>query len=101
MTLSVEAQRFDQAKDFRLYVFLLNIQRFAHLEMLTSYHPLRGRGTSSAAVVCGQKARFYTRRDAERVRDKIERKDGDALEVYGCTCCGHFHLTSARKKARR
>ena len=103
MTLSIEAQRWDEAKAIRFLYATLNILRFALVEQLAAYAPSRGQGDDIRAHLnCRYKSGRYTdRADAERARQKIEKKDGSTLQVYGCVYCGHFHLTNSSRKAQR
>lgn len=47
---------------------------------------------------CGKKARFYTEKQAIRIRNQVNYKakktgEGDIVRYYLCHICGGFHLT--------
>ncbi len=50
---------------------------------------------------CWGKERYTSRRFAEEVRHRAERREGEPLKVYGCPECGGFHLTGRVRERRQ
>ena len=55
-----------------------------------SYHPEKS---------CGKWA-YVSRAIAERLRKKLA-EQGEAVIVYGCVRCGHFHLSSQARRKKK
>lgn len=101
MRLSPEAQRWEHEKAALFVIRSLILSRAALVEQLCAYAPLRGRGDSSNSLArCKGKTGQYTDRgEAEKVADKLTRRDPDTpLFVYGCPECGGFHLTTSGRQ---
>jgi hypothetical protein len=49
---------------------------------------------------CHKKKSYFTTIEAERVRERAEKKRGVALRVYKCPCCLQYHLTKKKERTK-